>query len=95
MFKIGLSHEINKDSFNCNLNGLLSFKSIEKLSKLALWPSNNIWSKIADFLGVLTNLPVKSLIPRCSESHKEMYLSLTIISCIAATTHKFVNNMWA
>ena len=30
------SREINKDSFNCNLNGLLSFKSIKKLSKLAL-----------------------------------------------------------
>ena len=28
MFKIGLSREINKDSFNCNLNGLPSFKSI-------------------------------------------------------------------
>ena len=28
MFKIGLSREINKDSFNCNLNGLLSFKNI-------------------------------------------------------------------
>ena len=31
-----LSREINKDSFNCNLNGLFSFKSIEKLLKLAL-----------------------------------------------------------
>ena len=29
-------NRFNKDSFNCNLNGLLSFKSIEKLSKLAL-----------------------------------------------------------
>ena len=28
MFKIGLSCEIKKDSFNCHLNGLLSFKSI-------------------------------------------------------------------
>ena len=36
LFKIGLSREIKKDSFNCNLNGLLSFKSIKKLSKLAL-----------------------------------------------------------
>ena len=34
--KIGLSRDINKDSFNCDLNTLLSFKSIEKLSKLAL-----------------------------------------------------------
>ena len=32
LFKIGLSREINKDYFNCNLNGLLSFKSIKKLS---------------------------------------------------------------
>ena len=31
-----LSRDINKDSFNCNLNALSSFKSIEKLSKLAL-----------------------------------------------------------
>ena len=67
--------------------------SIEKLSKLALWLSNNIWSKIVDFLGVLTNLPVKGVMLK--SSHKEMTLSLTIISCIAATTHKFVNNMWA
>ena len=35
-FKIGLSREINKESYNYNLNGFLSFKSIEKLSKLAL-----------------------------------------------------------
>ena len=28
-------------------------------------------------------------------SHKKMSLNLTIISCVAATTHKFVNNMWA
>ena len=68
MFKIGLSREIKKDSFNCNLNGLLSFKSIEKLSNLAFWLSNNIWSKIADFLGVLTNLPVRCVILRCSEA---------------------------
>ena len=27
-------------------------------------------------------------------SHKEMSLSLTAISHVAATTHKFVNNMW-
>ena len=35
MFKIGLSRDINKDSFNCDLNALFSFKSIGKLSKLA------------------------------------------------------------
>ena len=40
-------------------------ESIKKLSKLALWPSNNIWSSIADFLWALKNLPVKSVIPRC------------------------------
>ena len=38
------------------------------LSKLALWPSNDIWSKIADFLGILTNLQVKDVIHRCSEA---------------------------
>ena len=70
---------------------------MEKLSKLALWPSNNIWSKIADFLGNLTNLPVKGVsnTQMLRSSHKEMSLSLTIISCVAVTTHKFVNNMWA
>ena len=67
MLKIGLSCEINKDSFNSNLNGLLSFKGIEKLSKLALWPYSNVWSKTADFLGVLTNLPVKGAI---TNAHK-------------------------
>ena len=31
---------------------------------------------------------------KCQERNdKEMSLSLTIISCVAATTHKFVNNM--
>ena len=59
---MGLSCEIKKDSFNCNINALLSFKSIEKLSKPALWPSNKIWSKIADVLGILTNLLVKGVI---------------------------------
>ena len=47
-------------------------------------------------MGILTNLPGK----RCNtqmlrSSHKEMFLSLTIISCVAATTHKFVNNVLA
>ena len=28
-------------------------------------------------------------------SHKEMSLSLTIINCVAATTYKLINNMWA
>ena len=59
------SHDIIKDPFNCNLNTLFSFKSIEKLSKLSklvLWLFNYIWSKIADFLGVLTNLSVNSVI---------------------------------
>ena len=63
-----LKSVINKNSFNCNLKGLLSFKSIEKLSKLSLWPSNNTWSKITNFLGVSTNLLVKVVIPRCSEA---------------------------
>ena len=72
LFKIGLSGEINKDSFNSNLNALLSFKSIAKLSKLALWQSNNIWPKIANFLGVLTNLPVKGIIPMLRSSHKKL-----------------------
>ena len=62
MFKIGLSCESKKDSFHCNVNALLSFKSIKKLSKLALWPSNKIWSKIANVLGILTNLLVKGVI---------------------------------
>ena len=93
-FKIGLSSNIKKDSLNCNLNALLSFESTEILSKLAFWPSNNICSNIADFWDVLTNLPVKDVIPTCSEAlAKKMCLSLTIISCVAATTHKFVNNM--
>ena len=35
MFKTGLSRDITKDSFNCDLNALLYFKSIGKLSKLA------------------------------------------------------------
>ena len=74
-------------NFNCNLNAFLSFKNIAKLSKVALWPSNNIWSKIVDFLGVLTNLPVKGVILRCSEAlTKKISLSLTIISCVVATT---------
>ena len=36
LFKIDLSRDINNDSFIYSLNVLLSFKSIEKLSKLAL-----------------------------------------------------------
>ena len=63
-----LSRDINKDYFDCNLNALFSFKSIENFSKFALWPSNNIWSKIADFLGVSANLPVKGVIPRRLEA---------------------------
>ena len=43
LFKIGLSRDINKESFSCNLNALVSFESIEKLSKLALWSSTNLW----------------------------------------------------
>ena len=35
LFKIDLSRDINNDSFIYSLNVLLSFKSIEKLSKLA------------------------------------------------------------
>ena len=70
------SHDIIKDPFNCNLNTLFSFKSIEKLSKLSklvLWLFNYIWSKIADFLGVLTNLSVNSVIKvqECNSSHKK------------------------
>ena len=64
LFKISLPCEINKDSFKCYLNVFFSFKSIKKLSKLALWLSNNLWSRIADFLGILINLPVKVVIPR-------------------------------
>ena len=58
-----LSLDLNKDSLNCSLNAMFSFKSIKKLLKLTLWPSNNIWSKITDFLDVLANLPVKGVIP--------------------------------
>ena len=65
---MGLSRDINKDSFSFSLNAFFSFESIQKLSKLALWPSNNIWSVIADFLGALANLPVKSVIPRFPEA---------------------------
>ena len=36
LIKIGLSRDVNKYSLNCDLNALPSFKSIEKLSKLAL-----------------------------------------------------------
>ena len=43
MFKIGLSREINKDSFNCNLNALLSFKCIAKLSKLVYACRIQVW----------------------------------------------------
>ena len=59
MVKIGLSREINKDSFNCSLNALLSFKSIEKLSNLDLWPSSNIWSKI-ELLSIFSITPLTS-----------------------------------
>ena len=36
LFKIGLSHDINKDSFNFDLDASFSFRSIYKLSKIAL-----------------------------------------------------------
>ena len=97
LFKIGLSGKINKVSFNCNLNPLLSIKSTGKLSKLALWPSNNIWLKIAIFLGVLTILPVKGVIIRCSKALTKNVFEFdhNKLHCGRATTHKFVNNMWA
>ena len=34
LFKIGLVRDINKDSFDCNLNALFSSKSIEKWQDL-------------------------------------------------------------
>ena len=42
----------------------------------------------------LTNVPVKGVIPRCSEAITKISLSLTIISCIVATTHGFINSVW-
>ena len=68
LFKMGLSRDINNDSFSCSLKSLFSFKRIEKLSKFDLWPSNNMWSKTEDFWGFLTGLPVKGVIAKCSEA---------------------------
>ena len=41
----------------------------------------------------LTNVPVKGVIPRCSEAITKISLSLTIVSCIVATTHGFINSV--
>ena len=69
---------------------MIRFKSIEKLWKFALWPSNNTWSKIAYFCGVLTNLPVKVQYPDAQKLSEKMSLSLTTC-CVAATAHKLIN----
>ena len=69
LFKTGLSRDINNDSFSCNLKPFFSFKRIEQWSKLNLWPSNSMWSKIEIFLGgVRMGLPVKAVIAKCSQA---------------------------
>ena len=73
MCKIVLSGDINKDSFNCNLNAFFSFKSIDKLSKLALWPSKIKWSKIADFF---FDKVMYRQIEGDAHEHSDIYLQL-------------------
>ena len=94
MFKIDLSNDMKKDSFSSNLNLLFSFKSTKKWSNFAFWLYNNIWSKIADSLDILTNLPDKGNIPRCFWTLSKMSLGFTTISCVAAATHEFIKNVW-
>ena len=46
---------------------------------------------MADFWGFLTRFCFSGMIPRCSNARR----CFTIISCVAATTQKFINKMEA
>ena len=77
-YKVLVCHVSSEGILLGVINFFFFLKRIAKSSKLALRPFSRMWSKITDFLGFRS-------------SNKEASFWLSIISCIAATTRKFIH----
>ena len=59
----------------------------------AQWNFDRVWLMIADLVQLFTCFPVKDVRPVCSENNSSnitVSVWLSIISCVAATTHIFI-----
>ena len=66
LFKVGISHFINKFPYRSNLNLLQPVAKMLKSSKFKAQLHSNRWSDIADCLTFLRRFPVRLEIPMCS-----------------------------